>query len=690
MLVLLFKFASYAFLTFAGVVFLVVLRHRFRQQHLWKIPGPPTPSLVWGHIYRMFNPYAYPFHEGLRQNYGRVARIYGFFGDIQLVVSDPKACNNIVVKDQTIFEETESFIEGNRQIFGPALSSTLGDQHRRQRKMLNPLFNAKHMRYMIPIFYTVARQLREKFESMLSSGPQEINIVDWMGKVAMEFIGQAGLGYSFGTLEGRNDQFCNAITELMPTASTLAVSRALFPYLHRIFHPKILKFMGQVAPWKNLNHLIKLADIMDVGDGKDIISLLMQANATASEEDRLSEEEVLAQITSLVFAATDTTSNALSRILQVLSLHPDAQDKLREELKEACEDNEELTYDRLVSLPYLEAVCRETLRLYPPVAALMRTYVTANVLMITDVLTGSSTRSDVVLPLSTPIHDANGRSIHEIFIPGDTDVFIHIYNLNRDPLIWGDDATEWKPERWLAPLPESVVEANIQGVYANTMTFVGGSRSCVGFKFSQLEMKVVLSQMIPAFRFAPSKAEIIWRFGNISSPSDLGDTYTFTNWHYGFFTTSSGVFAYDFVGCQWPSVTTTNADPTNSPDPSLPSSSATTSSTSTSPPSNSIVVNGFSYILQNPNPPSNVSSSAHIATTDVPLYNGDMYEYHAFLACSDGPSIVSVNWDEYSTPVDLTQVKCEALSSSSAKSPPTRLDELPFTFDTGDLVVCIR
>ena len=76
----------------------------------------------------MFNPYAYPFHEGLRRKYGRVARIYGFFGvclvtiprilsslkkyqDIQLVVSDPKACNNIVVKDQAIFEETHSFIE---------------------------------------------------------------------------------------------------------------------------------------------------------------------------------------------------------------------------------------------------------------------------------------------------------------------------------------------------------------------------------------------------------------------------------------------------------------------------------------------------------------------------------------------------------------------------------------------------
>jgi hypothetical protein len=50
MLVLLFKSALYAFIAFTSATFLVVLRHRFRQQHLWKIPGPSNPSLIWGKI----------------------------------------------------------------------------------------------------------------------------------------------------------------------------------------------------------------------------------------------------------------------------------------------------------------------------------------------------------------------------------------------------------------------------------------------------------------------------------------------------------------------------------------------------------------------------------------------------------------------------------------------------------------
>jgi cytochrome P450 len=60
----------------------------------------------------------------------------------------------------------------------------------------------------------------------------------------------------------------------------------------------------------------------------------------------------------------DTTSGALARILSTLAQHPDAQDKLRRELTEARKRHGDLDYDGLSSLPYLDAICRETLRLY--------------------------------------------------------------------------------------------------------------------------------------------------------------------------------------------------------------------------------------------------------------------------------------------------------------------------------------
>lgn len=64
----------------------------------------------------------------------------------------------------------------------------------------------------------------------------------------------------------------------------------------------------------------------------------------------------------LVIAAMDSTSNALARLLQILAHNPDAQEKLRKEIIEA-RNRQDISYDQLVELPYLDAVCRETLRL---------------------------------------------------------------------------------------------------------------------------------------------------------------------------------------------------------------------------------------------------------------------------------------------------------------------------------------
>ena len=66
----------------------------------------------------------------------------------------------------------------------------------------------------------------------------------------------------------------------------------------------------------------------------------------------------------LVTAGTDTTTNALSRTFQLLAEHQHYQDKIREELLQASPDGTDIPYDQLVDLPWLDAVCRETLRLY--------------------------------------------------------------------------------------------------------------------------------------------------------------------------------------------------------------------------------------------------------------------------------------------------------------------------------------
>jgi cytochrome P450 len=57
--------------------------------------------------------------------------------------------------------------------------------------------------------------------------------------------------------------------------------------------------------------------------------------------------------------------------------------------------------------------------------------------------------------------------MHEVVVPKDTKVLVSIINCNRDPALWGPDSIEWKPDRWLSPLPDAVVEAQIPGVYSH-------------------------------------------------------------------------------------------------------------------------------------------------------------------------------------------------------------------------------
>jgi hypothetical protein len=90
-----------------------------------------------------------------------------------------------------------------------------------------------------------------------------------------------------------------------------------------------------------------------------------------------------------------------------------------------------------------------------------------NSLQLTCSLTIARTRQDAILPLSKPIKTADGKHTQELFVPKDTLIFASLLGSNTNPDLWGPDSYEWKPERWLTPVPDSVVEARIPGVYSH-------------------------------------------------------------------------------------------------------------------------------------------------------------------------------------------------------------------------------
>jgi hypothetical protein len=79
----------------------------------------------------------------------------------------------------------------------------------------------------------------------------------------------------------------------------------------------------------------------------------------------------------------------------------------------------------------------------------------------------TSAQTDAVVPLSVPITGVDGREMHQVVVPKDTTIIISALNCNRDPALWGPDSYEWKPDRWMSPLPKTLSEAPIPGIYSN-------------------------------------------------------------------------------------------------------------------------------------------------------------------------------------------------------------------------------
>lgn len=497
------------------------------------IPGPPSGSWVKGNIMQFYDRRGQAFQEGVALNYGAIVRLEGLFGSKMLYVSDPKALHAILVKEEDTFEEPESVIVLNQMIFGDCLTAKLGDHHRRQRKMLNPVFSVNHMRHMLPIFYSVVLKLREVMLARVKSGETDIDVLEWSGRTALELIGQGGLGYSFDPLLARSESrsdYGDALRSLVPSLSKIAVMQSYLHYLNRMGPGSFRRFVVNKLPSPHIQNIKNVVDIMSarsyeifnqkkdslkdgdeavvrqVGEGKDIMSILMKANMSASEGDRLPESELIAQMSLLVFAATDTTSNTLARILHLLAEHKDIQTRLRDEVLQSGAASGDISYDELNKLPLLDAVCRETLRLYPPVTILRRV-----------------TRKDSIIPLSEPVWGLDGTKLKEIPVPRGTQIIIGVLGANARKELWGEDSLEWRPERWISPLPRRVTEAGIPGVYSNLMTFLGGKRACIGFKFSEMEMKVALAVMLSAFAFEQTDKEIAWNVAGVTYPTVDGD-----------------------------------------------------------------------------------------------------------------------------------------------------------------------
>jgi len=222
---------------------------------------------------------------------------------------------------------------------------------------------------------------------------------------------------------------------------------------------------------------------------RDVMSILVKANASEDEQTRMSHYEMRSQMRTLMLAGQETTSNTLSFAFMELAKHPDVQTRLRAEIKAMERDvhmrgHSNFTVADLENMPYLQAVLKEILRFHPAVYHTFR-----------------QSAKDDILPLSKPITTLSGEVITEVPIRKGLRVVLSVAAYNRNKDIWGKDADAFNPDRWLDPKGQ---RGPMVGVWNNLLTFAGGLRACIGWRFAIYELQAFLVELVANFEFAPT------------------------------------------------------------------------------------------------------------------------------------------------------------------------------------------
>lgn len=341
-----------------------------------------------------------------------------------------------------------------------------------------PAFSFRHIKELYPLFWNKARESTEEIakasRTAFAAGSQPQKAYDWASRTTLDIIGQSGLGYDF-----------NATSN--PDGKIVKNYRLLFDDEHE--PPNFLwTIIGVWVPLELMWHL----RLPPLRDGKRVANLIrsfltkrVQEKRVLLEKDAASQVDILSiamrsgqfsdadvvdQMMTFLAAGHETTASALTWAIYQLCNYPKIQERLREEILSSLpsikDPESTVTAQQIEALPYLNAVCSEILRFIPSVPKTIR---------------------DAIVD----------TTIQGQFIPKGTRIFLSPWATNTSPELWGDDALEFDPDRWM----ES--GASKSGGSKNNfafLTFLHGPRSCIGKDFAKAEFLCLLAAWIARFR----------------------------------------------------------------------------------------------------------------------------------------------------------------------------------------------
>jgi cytochrome P450 len=431
------------------------------------LPGPPGLPLI-GNAHQVRLPQFHEQLEAWRRQYGDAYRVRLWTRPL-VVLGDPQVVAEALRDRPGNFGRTERIVSSATEMGFGGLFASNGEKWRRQRPMVMAAFDPGHIKRYFPALAQVAARLAARWQRALAEGAT-IPLQHDLMRYTVDVIAGLAFGTDINTVEGNEDVIQKHMDRIFP----MLFRRALFPvpYWRLVKLPVDRRLDLDLKAFRQaVQGFIAAARLRMEQDPalRAAPTNLIEAMIAARDQPghTLDDEDVAANVATMLLAGEDTTANTLAWMLYLLSRNRWALERVTAEVRRALGDERVPTrLEQLDALPFVEACAHETMRL-KPVAPIMQQ---------------QATRDTVLGGIAIP----QGTICMFLLRAGATDAR-HFAQPEA-----------FDPDRWLR-------EEGASGKRI-AMPFGAGPRMCPGRYLALLEMKVALATLLGSFDLASVSA----------------------------------------------------------------------------------------------------------------------------------------------------------------------------------------
>ena len=430
-------------------------------------PLPPKRTglpLVGSAVRFARDPYA--FYESVADN-GDVVRFS--MGSYDMVaVLHPDGIEQVLVEEFERFRKPDD--AGGVDVLSEGLLLTDGERWQAQRSRLQPMFYRERIETYAETMGSYAAAAADEWAAEGSVALSEAT-----STYTLRVLGKTLFGVNTDDHREAVRAGAEAIRE---RSSANPVSLDLPDWLptpgNRRYRRGVTRLEGVVDDL--------LDERRDSPDGDDLLSLLLAATDGEGEGTGPTESEIRSQLMTFLFAGHETSATALTWALYELGRKPEVARRLREEVDDVV-TGPHATLADLPDLAYTEQVLRETLRRYPPAAAIFR-----------------EADEDV--------------AVGGYRIPEDSYVVLPQFHVHTDDR-WWDEPLQFDPSRW-----DGIDEPPGDRPEYAYFPFGGGPRHCIGMRFARMELKLALATVARRCRVTHDHDDVAVDVGSTVAPGE--------------------------------------------------------------------------------------------------------------------------------------------------------------------------